>query len=124
MLEFVPLEDVKEIHLKPQQWSFGPIGGQVTFDTNNGDTVRYMFPRVSNKYLKKGILEPAQALQNAGFINLIMELKAALPKPEATVKNDNQFSAADEILKYKQLLDAGAITQEEFDAKKKQLLNL
>ena len=33
-------------------------------------------------------------------------------------------SAADEILKYKQLLDMGAITQEEFDIKKKQLLEL
>lgn len=35
-----------------------------------------------------------------------------------------QNSPADEIIKYKQLLDAGAITQEEFEAKKKQLLNL
>ena len=35
-----------------------------------------------------------------------------------------QNSPADEIMKYKQLLDAGAITQEEFEAKKKQLLNL
>lgn len=33
-------------------------------------------------------------------------------------------TAADEILKFKQLLDVGAITQEEFDAKKKQLLGL
>jgi len=33
-------------------------------------------------------------------------------------------SAADELLKYKSLLDAGAITQEEYDAKKKQLLGL
>lgn len=33
-------------------------------------------------------------------------------------------STADEILKFKQLLDMGAITQEEFDAKKKQLLGL
>ena len=31
---------------------------------------------------------------------------------------------ADEIMKYKNLLDIGAITQAEFDAKKKQLLNL
>lgn len=31
-------------------------------------------------------------------------------------------SAADEILKFKQLLDQGIITQSEFDAKKKQLL--
>ena len=33
-------------------------------------------------------------------------------------------SSADEILKYKNLLDSGIITQEEFDAKKKQLLGL
>lgn len=33
-------------------------------------------------------------------------------------------SAADEIKKFKELLDIGAITQEEFDAKKKQLLGL
>lgn len=33
-------------------------------------------------------------------------------------------SAADELKKFKELLDIGAITQEEFDAKKKQLLGL
>lgn len=35
-----------------------------------------------------------------------------------------QVSGADEIQKYKKLLDDGIITQEEFDAKKKQLLGL
>ena len=34
------------------------------------------------------------------------------------------YSTADEIKTYKELLDTGAITQEEFDAKKKQLLGL
>lgn len=42
--------------------------------------------------------------------------------------NTNEISTsttnADEILRYKQLLDCGAITQEEFDAKKAQLLGL
>ena len=33
-------------------------------------------------------------------------------------------SSADEIKKYKELLDSGAITKDEFEAKKKQLLNL
>lgn len=33
-------------------------------------------------------------------------------------------SSADELKKFKELLDSGAITQEEFDAKKKQLLGL
>lgn len=35
-----------------------------------------------------------------------------------------QVSSADEIQKYKKLLDDGIITQEEFDAKKKQLLGI
>lgn len=38
-------------------------------------------------------------------------------------KNEN-ISVTDEIKKYKELLDMGAISQEEFDEKKKQLLNL
>jgi len=33
-------------------------------------------------------------------------------------------SPAEEIKKFKELLDIGAISQEEFDAKKKQLLGL
>ncbi|MFJ8459194.1 SHOCT domain-containing protein [Lysinibacillus xylanilyticus] len=36
----------------------------------------------------------------------------------------NQISAADEILKFKKLLDDGILTKEEFDAKKKQLLGI
>ena len=35
-----------------------------------------------------------------------------------------QASAADELKKFKELLDMGVINQEEFDAKKKQLLGL
>lgn len=34
------------------------------------------------------------------------------------------FSAADELKKFKDLLDIGAITQVEFDQKKRELLNL
>ncbi|MDR2600354.1 MAG: SHOCT domain-containing protein [Oscillospiraceae bacterium] len=36
----------------------------------------------------------------------------------------NQFSVADELLKYKQLLDDGIITKEEFHIKRNQLLNM
>ena len=43
---------------------------------------------------------------------------------EAKLASQSVNSEADEILKFKQLLDAGVITQEEFDAKKKQLLGL
>ena len=46
----------------------------------------------------------------------------------ATIENGGEAggapSAADELAKWKQLLDNGTITQSEFDAKKKQLLGL
>ena len=42
-------------------------------------------------------------------------------KPQSVIPDK---SNADELKKYKELLDSGIITQEEFDAKKKQLLNL
>lgn len=42
-------------------------------------------------------------------------------KPQSVIPDK---SNADELKKYKELFDSGIITQEEFDAKKKQLLNL
>ena len=64
---------------------------------------------------------------------LILIIALAVLKRSALVvpKVENQpivmmkeSSNADEIKKYKELLDNGTITQEEFDKKKKQLLNL
>lgn len=43
---------------------------------------------------------------------------------EPPAQEKPQMSAADEIMKFKQLLDMGIITQTEFDAKKAQLLDL
>ncbi len=45
-------------------------------------------------------------------------------KNKNTTMVNQKESNADEIKKYKDLLDSGIITQEDFEAKKKQLLNL
>lgn len=45
-------------------------------------------------------------------------------KESKKVPVQSSSSSTDEIMKYKNLLDMGAITQEEFDQKKKQLLGL
>ena len=49
--------------------------------------------------------------------------KAVAPAP-APAAPASVSEAADDLLKLKELLDAGILTQEEFDAKKKQLLGL
>lgn len=46
------------------------------------------------------------------------------PHPVATITQKIPQSNADELKKYKELFDSGVISQEEFDAKKKQLLGL
>ena len=63
--------------------------------------------------------------------NVFSTITKLLNKQSATVVNSSvneplstSSNAADNIAKYKKLLDDGAITQEEFDAKKKQLLGL
>lgn len=68
------------------------------------------------------------AIKNATEIyqvinNLLIERQKNKPKTETTtiVQNSDE---ADMLKKYKDLLDSGVITQEEFDAKKKQLLGL
>ncbi len=54
--------------------------------------------------------------------NFIQEKVAKAHMPNINVQNSVTGSSADEILKLKQLLDMGAITQEEFDEQKKKIL--
>ncbi|MBO5136039.1 MAG: SHOCT domain-containing protein [Clostridia bacterium] len=51
-------------------------------------------------------------------------LMARQEKASPTIKQEISQSNAGELKKFKELLDSGVITQEEFDAKKKQLLGL
>lgn len=56
---------------------------------------------------------------------LLMERQNTSKKSSETiVKQEIQQSSAEELKKYKELLDSGIISQEEFDAKKKQLLGV
>jgi len=54
----------------------------------------------------------------------ISKLLIGRQEKSTTIKQEIPQSAADELKKYKDLLDSGTITQTEFDAKKKQLLGL
>ena len=60
---------------------------------------------------------------------LAEEMIELIEEKRANAHSSNQasiqaISAADEILKFKQLLDEGILTQDEFDTKKKQLLGI
>lgn len=67
---------------------------------------------------KEGVI---QEILNGNYDRKKEEIAEKAPIEIQTSKN---YSSADEIEKFKGLLDKGIITQEEFDAKKKQLLGL
>ena len=60
----------------------------------------------------------------AGTIRSLLVDRQQKPVATTTIKQEIPQSNADELKKYKELLDGGVITQEEFDKKKKQLLGL
>ena len=62
------------------------------------------------------------------FLGIIGVFIAMVAKPDIRNQQNmttyQQFNEADTLLKYKELLDSGAITQEEFDAKKRELIKV
>lgn len=86
----------------------GPLSGRINIDTN---VHQLAFEVISNYQA-----QIAQEI-NRRFTEKKSAMNEMTREPQIT-------SAADEILKFKQLLDAGIITSEEFEAKKKQLLGL
>lgn len=98
---------------------------RVTLKNAHTDTTYITFIASETK-TKSFIYQTAQS--NAQSCISALEIIADLNKAENTstpvVEENSGISAADEILKFKQLLDTGVITQEEFDAKKSQLLGL
>ena len=68
----------------------------------------------------------ADVQQYNGLINeMVRMMNDCISNANKTVESEKTAtSIPDEIIKYKQLLDMGIITQEEFDTKKKQLLQL
>ncbi len=58
------------------------------------------------------------------MISKLLVERQQKPMSATTINQVVPQSTADELKKYKDLFDSGVISQEEFDAKKKQLLGL
>lgn len=75
-----------------------------------------------DKKIKKNSAAYKSAVNDAQECLSTLELICG--QQESAPESDQLESNADEIMKYKKLLDAGAITEEEYDSKKKELLEL
>lgn len=104
----------------------GISAGYIQFSISGGnESKKGVFDAVSDENTitlknKPNIIKEAK--ETVDFLNKkIREAKTGAHTAQTVIQ---QNSAADELKKFKELLDSGIITQEEFDAKKKQLLGL
>lgn len=90
-------------------------------------------PLDSISAVSKGIFESINIATSSGKISFMYisnrdDIYKIITKILIDRQNNNKISnfesKADELKKYKELLDSNAITQEEYDKKKKELLNL
>lgn len=111
----IPIKSITAIQIKPPRLTTGYI----------------QFAYSGSSESKGGIMDAIEDENTITFsskkdFEQAKELKALI---ESLQNKDNQpetssTSDADEILKFKELLDAGVITEEEFEAKKKQILGI
>lgn len=113
----IPLSSVTSVQIKPPRSriagfiAFSLIGGREYHGASSMDAIRD-----ENAFLIR-IDTYQKAMEIKSYIDDFIANKG-------TSTQVNRASAADEIIKFKALLDQGILTQEEFDAKKKQLLGL
>lgn len=115
--------DITSVQFKEPAWTAGYIqfslpGG----NENRGGVFSAMSDENTISLLAGDERIIQQAKEVVEFINQkIREVKAGTKAATTVIQ---QTSAADELKKFKELLDLGIITQDEFNAKKKQLLGL
>lgn len=95
------------------------VAGYIQFETASG-RAKDNFNNENSFTFSDAYLKNEVALQVVNFVRAkVREARAPQAAPVQVVQ---QVSAADELKKLKDLLDAGAITQEEFDEQKKKIL--
>lgn len=90
------------------------------------------FPCVMVPYINKSVKVTdneykkayGAAQESISCLDLIIEIMQRQRESQPARQQPDQHDAVEQIKKYKELLDLGAITQEEFDSKKQDLLGL
>lgn len=99
---------------------------QVKITTRNIDRPIVYIDLINTEFKKDGLVykQASKSVQEilSKFQLIVDQLESE--SSDTNTSTSINISAADEIKKYKELLDMGAITQEEFDKKKLELLNM
>lgn len=115
----IPISEIKSIQVKKS----GIVQGYIQFGISGS---------IENQggYQSANHDENTVTFLDASCNQIALNIKSYIEDTIVTKSNSQNtiiqqsYSSADELKKYKELLDDGVITQEEFDAKKKQILGL
>lgn len=119
----IPYSAIIGTDFKKSSGPIGVMGGHISFNTAAGNQTTSglgVLYGSGSDYAKANTVVFRDHDDEMEEIKNIVEYKINQQSKPTTAP----LSSADEIRKYKQLLDDGVITQEEFDAKKKQLSGL
>ncbi|QCR33100.1 DUF4429 domain-containing protein [Lysinibacillus sp. SGAir0095] len=138
--KFIVIVDDYSVKVQPKGimnfMTLGGSKGEKSIPISSISAIQFKKPSITTGYIQfayAGSIETkAGTLSAAADENSITFHKKDLAKAEELValiesKRQNpiaQVSAADELKKFKELLDEGILTKEEFEAKKKQLLGI
>ena len=100
---------------------------QIKLTVKDYDQPAFFITLIDSEVSKSGLTYQTYIQQAESIISklqLIMEEKQTSSNENQTSKETSFMNTADQIRSFKALLDEGIITQEEFEAKKKQLLGI
>ena len=89
---------------------------------NRKKSFKNLFMGIRNTFVRAGLVEKDITRRIGSTVNYLFEAKKTTSKRRRRVKSN--ISDADELKKYAELRDQGIITEKEFQAKKKILLDL
>lgn len=122
---YVPMDEIqnkREVHRELNRSILSGISGLASAGSVRGAIDRQSSSNSLNNALNQ-IIDYNQC-PKCGSRNLQILSKEAYKKEQLTNIQNTDIQFVDELKKYKELLDSGVITEEEFNAKKKQLLGL
>ena len=89
---------------------------------NRKKSFKNLFMGIRNTFVRGGLVEKDITRRIGSTVNYLFEAKKTTSKRRRRVNSN--ISDADELKKYAELRDQGIITEKEFQAKKKKLLDL
>lgn len=118
---FVPFYQVYWVYINAKRIDYVANGRGIESDITLISFVLAFFVMIGSSILMQDMLNQIESQGNLSYEFGVETEEFYTPK---TNKKTTKLGVADEILKYKKLMDDGIISKEEFDQKKKELLGL